>query len=176
MTTNNTAAKPILEVSELEYLLWHMLNNTDGMTGYDATKVTSANYDKFSHQQVYRTLNRRDGELWVHTHVPQEGKPDKKVYVAVDDYTLVVDYRHMTINTLILAGTKEIIEGYIEFKEKAAETLVEEIRNDTESNAFLADSDVYNYRKSQLDREIETAKAIFTKLAERECSLYQYQQ
>ena len=164
MATNNTAAKPIFEVSELEYLLWNMLNNSDGMTGYDATKVTSANYDKFSHQQVYRTLKRRDGELWTHTLVPQEGKPDKKVYMAIDNYTLVVDYRHMTINTLILAGTKEIIEGYIEFKEKAVETLVEENRNDAESNVFLADSDVYNYRTALIHRELAAAYALIRKM------------
>lgn len=176
MTTNNTAAKPTLKVSELEYLLWHIINNTDGITGYDATKIISANFDKFTHQQVYRTLNRREGELWVSTVVPQDGRPDKKVYTIVNNYKFVVDYNLLTINTLMLVGTKEIIEGYIEFKEKMVETLVEKTRKDTESKAFLADSDIYNYRKAHLVSEIETAKAIFTKLAERECSLYQYQQ
>ena len=53
-------------------------------TGYDLARRFDKSIGRFwtaSHQQVYKVLARMEGDDWVAaTHVPQEGRPDKKIY------------------------------------------------------------------------------------------------
>ena len=60
------------------------------MTGYDISKHIYATTGN-SHQQVYRVLNKLlvQGELTCKL-IPQEGKPDKKVYTFVGDSSSLV--------------------------------------------------------------------------------------
>jgi DNA-binding PadR family transcriptional regulator len=62
----------------LEFILLSQIEQRP-MTGYDLTKATY--YWTASHQQIYRALNwMEQGGYIVSEHIPQEGKPDKKVY------------------------------------------------------------------------------------------------
>jgi DNA-binding PadR family transcriptional regulator len=53
-------------------------------SGYDLARRFDASIGHFwkaSHQQIYKVLARMEGAAWVASHVvPQDGRPDKKVY------------------------------------------------------------------------------------------------
>lgn len=53
-------------------------------SGYDLARRFDASIGHFwkaSHQQIYKVLGRMEGDDWIaSTVVPQEGRPDKKVY------------------------------------------------------------------------------------------------
>ena len=57
-------------------------------TGYDLARRFDRSIGQFwtaTHQQVYKVLGRMEVAGWVAaTHVPQEGRPDKKVYEVTD--------------------------------------------------------------------------------------------
>jgi DNA-binding PadR family transcriptional regulator len=57
-------------------------------TGYDLARRFDKSIGQFwtaTHQQVYKVLARMEHAGWVAgTHVPQEGRPDKKVYAVTE--------------------------------------------------------------------------------------------
>ncbi|MRK00061.1 PadR family transcriptional regulator [Aeromicrobium sp. S22] len=57
-------------------------------SGYDLARRFDASIGHFwkaSHQQIYKVLGRMEGDGWVTSEVvPQDGRPDKKVYVITD--------------------------------------------------------------------------------------------
>ncbi|EWC60071.1 Transcriptional regulator, PadR family [Actinokineospora spheciospongiae] len=57
-------------------------------SGYELTRRFDKSIGFFwraTHQQIYRVLKRMDDAGWVTAeHVPQDGKPDKKVYTVSD--------------------------------------------------------------------------------------------
>lgn len=59
-----------------------ILLKTESLTGYNLTKrITSSAAWKASHQQIYRELTKMGNEgLVTFKIVPQEGKPDRKLY------------------------------------------------------------------------------------------------
>ncbi len=71
-----------------------MSETNEPMTGYDTAKTITERGYKWSHQQVYRDLNRMPLNL---THQPQTGKPDKKLYVLMDTVEYVHDAKIIPI-------------------------------------------------------------------------------
>ncbi|WP_434358050.1 PadR family transcriptional regulator [Parasalinivibrio latis] len=71
----------------LPHIILTVLSTRD-VTGYDITKEFSNSIGYFwkaSHQQVYRELNKLLEQGAVECHiVPQQGKPDRKVYSITD--------------------------------------------------------------------------------------------
>ena len=67
----------------LEHAILVALAERDG-SGYELARRFDRSIGFFygaSHQQIYRTLKRMDGDGWVSCEtVPQQGRPDKKVY------------------------------------------------------------------------------------------------
>ncbi|OLR89921.1 PadR family transcriptional regulator [Actinokineospora bangkokensis] len=67
----------------LEHAILVSLAEREG-SGYELTRRFDRSIGFFwraTHQQIYRVLKRMDEAGWVSSvHVPQEGKPDKKVY------------------------------------------------------------------------------------------------
>ena len=57
-------------------------------SGYDLARRFDASIGHFwkaSHQQIYKVLGRMQSDGWVESQVvPQDGRPDKKVYVITD--------------------------------------------------------------------------------------------
>lgn len=71
-------------LSNLQVILLSLLSE-EAMTGYDLNKQTAAYGWSASHQQIYRELNLMESKGYVTFElVPQEGKPDKKVYTVSD--------------------------------------------------------------------------------------------
>lgn len=72
----------------LEHAILVALSERAG-SGYELARRFDKSIGFFygaSHQQIYRTLKRMDGESWVSCEtVPQQGRPDKKVYSIADD-------------------------------------------------------------------------------------------
>ncbi|MGH3864016.1 PadR family transcriptional regulator [Actinokineospora sp.] len=69
----------------LEHAILVSLSERPG-SGYELTRRFDKSIGFFwraTHQQIYRVLKRMDDAGWVHVeHVPQDGKPDKKVYTV----------------------------------------------------------------------------------------------
>ncbi|HVK23380.1 MAG TPA: PadR family transcriptional regulator [Actinokineospora sp.] len=72
----------------LEHAILVSLTERAG-SGYELTRRFDKSIGFFwraTHQQIYRVLKRMDEAGWVHVeHVPQDGKPDKKVYTVTPD-------------------------------------------------------------------------------------------
>lgn len=71
----------------LEHAILTALSERCG-SGYELARRFDRSFGYFygaSHQQIYRTLRRMDGSGWVTcTPVPQDGRPDKKVYAVAE--------------------------------------------------------------------------------------------
>ncbi|MEI8634688.1 PadR family transcriptional regulator [Vibrio sp. PP-XX7] len=69
-----------MKLANLPIVLLNQLKK-EPMTGYDLNKLVEEHGWPASHQQVYRELNKLNTmNLVSYQDVPQEGKPDKKVY------------------------------------------------------------------------------------------------
>lgn len=68
------------------------------MSGYDLTKYVEEQGLKISHQQVYRELKKLEaGGFLECTLVPQDGKPDKKLYgLSVNGFSTLANYVEQT--------------------------------------------------------------------------------
>lgn len=85
------------------------------MTGYDISKRIYATTGN-SHQQIYRALNKLlvQGELTCKL-IPQEGKPDKKVYTFIGNSSSLVQKTKATDFTKTSMAyelaTRDVING-----------------------------------------------------------------
>lgn len=72
----------------LEHAILVALSEREG-SGYELARRFDKSIGFFygaSHQQIYRTLKRMDADGWVSCEtVPQQGRPDKKVYAVAPD-------------------------------------------------------------------------------------------
>ena len=141
---------------ELEYVLFHTLAKCkDGATGYDMNKFIGEIFGKWSHQQIYRTMNRHNGDLWKHSVVPQEGKPDKKVYqVSVsEDVEVVSNPQDYSVEVMMFVrNPDDIAEKLLHLKEVLSEELAlaeAMIKAGNKVNAAIA-----NHRANMLQAEI----------------------
>lgn len=90
----------------LPHVILTVLSTRDA-TGYDITKEFSSSIGYFwkaSHQQVYRELNKMAQEgLLTSVLVPQDGKPDRKIYSITDAgrHALVEWFKQPTVHPTI---------------------------------------------------------------------------
>ncbi|AXH70953.1 transcriptional regulator [Vibrio phage BONAISHI] len=75
---------PVKHPGDLAFALQRLLS-IKSLTGYEACKILDNLAKGWSHQQIYRCFTKYKGIYWDFTLVPQEGKPDKKVYWALPD-------------------------------------------------------------------------------------------
>lgn len=82
-------------LTALQSVMTLIMNETSvPMTGYDMAKTITERGYKWSHQQVYRDLNKMPLNL---THQAQSGKPDKKLYTLMDTVEYVHDAKIIPI-------------------------------------------------------------------------------
>lgn len=144
---------------ELEYVLFNELSNRpDGATGYDLRKFIASIYSKWSHQQVYRSLKRFTGELWTFTLVPQEGKPDKKVYRinVADDIEVISNPQEYNTDTLLLINKQSDILSKVDALNAELKAEHELLNQDGEKKLDERAALVVLYRINRIEFDINT--------------------
>ena len=97
-------------LNRLQSAIYFELKKHGSATGYDLTKEINARGIYYSHQQVYRELHRIPSTCVL---VPQDGKPDRKVYSLLSDVT----YEHqdnLDIEFLLAYPATHLVEKKIE--------------------------------------------------------------
>lgn len=141
---------------ELEYVLFNTLRNMpEGATGYDMSKYVGGIFAKWSHQQIYRTMNRYNGELWLSTLVPQEGKPDKKVYrfQVADDIEVVSNPEAYSTEVHLLIQNKDDVKAKIASLQKDFEWEMELAKQSLESDNKTV-ANIATHRANMIQSEV----------------------
>lgn len=132
---------------------------TDGqLSGYDISKkIAAVTFWNATHQQVYRDLIKLESlGLVSHKDIPQDGKPDKKVYslmfngyVAIDKLKLTTKIEHQKYYS---ESTVMLKVGSIRYFEKLASELEKCIESESNALAEIEDEIDYavTYRKLAL--------------------------
>lgn len=116
--------------SRMELLCISILSRNDKMTGYDICKYLNGNGVPDTHQLIYRTLNNLSGHgkklspseatrpILMRTDVPQEGKPDKKVYsvnVGLDDLGWETSIQLLNEFEIVATRNSEMMDAWCEY-------------------------------------------------------------
>lgn len=129
-----------------------ILLKAESLTGYNLTKkVTASGTWKASHQQIYRELNKMGNEgLVTFKIIPQEGKPDRKLYtitqtgqakLAASLLTKPEQGKyHCEATVMMLAGNPDYFEQLAAIHLNEIEQLTEKLNGDLD----LAEAMVIN--------------------------------
>ncbi|ENC6709554.1 hypothetical protein ABKY54_004160 [Vibrio harveyi] len=104
------ASKTQQTLSRLQSAIFFELVKHGEATGYELDQLINARGVNYSHQQVYRDCNKMQLKC---VYVPQDGKPDKKVYSLLQDAT----YTHSTkldVEFLLAYPDEQLIKEKIE--------------------------------------------------------------
>ncbi|KFA99460.1 PadR family transcriptional regulator [Vibrio sp. ER1A] len=138
-------------LSKLQSALFFEIKANENITGYDISKAISAKGLKWSHQQVYRELPKMPLNM---TYVPQEGKPDKKLYSLTCNHEA---YEHnqdlMDTEFLLCYPDVSLTSIHLEKLEKELELLAE-----------MPEEPVVTYRTSAVKLQIESLTATLKKV------------
>lgn len=92
------------KLTALQSVLFFRIKESNGITGYDLTKELIGAGHKWSHQQIYRCLALMPLKCEI---IPQNGKPDKKLYCLLPD----IEYLHNPkLTTIGLIEEQALIE------------------------------------------------------------------
>lgn len=138
-----------LKFNELDTAILSCLTSTldSGISGYDITTKNIANTRAWSaaHQQVYRELNKMSkAGIVTHNIIPQDGKPDKKIYTITDkglelfnDHVATAtakpekSHNHHTV--MLLAGSEHYFESLIAITQMQMDAL-DDVRKELNSD------------------------------------------
>lgn len=167
----------VIEVKELEFLMYNLIKQYGNgiFSGYDLTKLISPNFDKFSHQQIYRSLNRFTDVLWTVQLDPQDGKPDRKIYSVVKDIKVEPSLRVLSVNTLLLTGDVETIKAVIEQREKQIEVITREFEREREAPSDKPRYMIPNITAYRIEAHKTDICVLKQFLHDKECESYTYQ-
>lgn len=132
-------------IKDLELVLCYLLEK-ESRTGYDLRKEMSEVFDNWPHQQIYRTLAKHNGMLWDFEYIPQDGKPDKKVYTIRNYWRNLIDTNFVfRTSTLLYVNNAELL---LEARERLTKQL-------SRAQTLLSSGGLTGASRRKLERDIE---------------------